>query len=74
MEIFDQTTGLMQANVTSKLPMFTVNGLDSGRSLKIFIYSVNVKGRSEHVAVEGHTLKAAEKQTGMIYYMYIILM
>lgn len=65
MEIFDQQTSSMQANVSSPLPTFTVSGLDSGRLLKIFIYAANGKGRSEHVIVEGFTLKVAEKITGM---------
>lgn len=64
MEIYDQETGLMQANISSKFPIFSVSGLNSGRLLKIFICAVNVKGRSESVVVEGFTLKAAEKQTG----------
>ncbi|XP_037942791.1 uncharacterized protein LOC119675656 [Teleopsis dalmanni] len=63
MELFDQHNGMMQANITSKYPMFTVAGLDSGRFFKIFIYAVNLRGRSEAVLIEGYTLKAAEKQT-----------
>ncbi|GAB0088671.1 Immunoglobulin-like domain [Sergentomyia squamirostris] len=64
MEIFDEQTGLLQANVSSKLPLFAVGGLDAGRLLKILIYAANVKGRSEAVTVQAFTLKAAEKQTG----------
>lgn len=64
MEIFDQQTGMLQANVSSKLPIFTVGGLDAGRMLKIRIFSANVKGTSEYVVLEAFTLKAAEKQTG----------
>jgi hypothetical protein len=64
MEIFDQHSGVLQANISSKYPVFTVNGLDSGKMLKIIIYSINVKGRSDAVFLEAYTLKAAEKQTG----------
>lgn len=32
--------------------------------LKINIYAVNIKGRSESTLLESYTLKAAEKQTG----------
>lgn len=64
MEIFDQISGMLQANVSSKLPIFTVGGLDAGKLLKINIYAANVKGKSEAVLLEGFTLKAAEKQTG----------
>lgn len=66
MEIYDQQTGMLQANVSSKLPIFTVGGLDAGRLLKILIYSANVKGNSETIFLEAFTLKAAEKQTGKV--------
>lgn len=64
MEIFDQQTNVLQANISSKYPVFTVNGLDAGKLLKIFIYAINVKGRSDSVMLEAYTLKTAEKQTG----------
>lgn len=66
MEIFDQQSNTLQANISSKYPVFTVNGLDSGKLLKIIIYAINVKGRSELVLLEAFTLKAAEKQTGNV--------
>jgi hypothetical protein len=66
MEIFDQQTNMLQANISSKYPVFTVNGLDSGKLLKIIIYAINVKGRSDSVLLEAFTLKAAEKQTGKL--------
>lgn len=64
MEIFDQHSGQLQANISSKYPVLSVTGLDSARLFRIFVYAVNVRGRSEGVQVEGYTLKAAEKQTG----------
>ncbi|XP_054746444.1 hemicentin-1 [Anastrepha obliqua] len=63
MEIFDQHSGQLQANISSKYPVLSVTGLDSGRLFRIFVYAVNLRGRSEAVQVEGYTLKAAEKQT-----------
>ena len=66
MEIFDQQTNILQANISSKYPVFTVGGLDAGKLLKIIIYAINVKGRSESVLLEAFTLKTAEKQTGKI--------
>lgn len=66
MEIFDHQTNVLQANISSKYPVFTVNGLDAGKMLKIFIYAINVKGRSDTVMLEAYTLKAAEKQTGKL--------
>lgn len=64
MEIFDQQTNVLQANISSKYSMFSVSGLDSGKLLKINIYAVNIKGRSDSTLLESFTLKAAEKQTG----------
>lgn len=72
MEIFDQQTGILQANISSKYPVFTVNGLDSGKMLKIIIYAINVKGRSDAVMLEAYTLKAAEKQTGKWCYSAVV--
>jgi hypothetical protein len=64
MEIFDQQTNVLQANISSKYSVFTVSGLDAGKLLKIIIYAINVKGRSDSVMLEAYTLKTAEKQTG----------
>lgn len=65
MEIFDQITGLLQANVSNKYPVFTVGGLDAGKLLKINIFAANNKGKSDTITMETFTLKAAEKQTGI---------
>lgn len=67
MEIFDQQTGVLQANVSSRYPVFSVGGLDPGKLLKINIFAVNTRGKSETVTMEAFTLKAAEKQTGKVY-------
>jgi hypothetical protein len=32
--------------------------------LKIYIYAVNMRGKSDAILLEAFTLKAAEKQTG----------
>lgn len=72
MEIFDQQTHMLQANISSKYPVFTVSGLDSGKSLKIIIYAINVKGRSDSVLLEAFTLKAAEKQTRKLSFFYLL--
>uniref|UniRef100_A0A182KBT1 Uncharacterized protein n=1 Tax=Anopheles christyi TaxID=43041 RepID=A0A182KBT1_9DIPT len=63
MEIYDLQTHALLANVSSKLPIFTVNGLDAGLLLKIVIYATNMRGRSEPILLQAYTLKAAEKQT-----------
>nr|CAD7393816.1 unnamed protein product [Timema cristinae] len=64
LEVFDLQTGLLQANVTSKFPEFTVSGLGAGMVLKMLVYAANSKGKSDPTLLEGFTLKVAEKQTG----------
>ncbi|XP_048266609.1 synaptogenesis protein syg-2 isoform X8 [Bombus terrestris] len=66
LEVFDQHTGVLQANITSEEnAVFTVHGLQSGKILNMVLYAVNAKGRSEPTLLEGFTLKIAEKQTGI---------
>ncbi|XP_011639575.1 nephrin, partial [Pogonomyrmex barbatus] len=65
LEVFDQHTGILQANVTSREnAAFTVQGLEPGRVLNMILYAVNARGRSDPALLEGFTLKVAEKQTG----------
>ena len=65
LEVYDQHTGVLQANVTSKEnAAFTVKGLEPGKVLNMVLYAVNGKGRSDPTLLEGFTLKVAEKQTG----------
>lgn len=67
LEVFDQHTGLLQANVTSHdHASFTVQGLEPGKVLTMKLYAYNSKGRSESTKLEGFTLKVAEKQTGKL--------
>lgn len=65
MEIYDLKSGLIQANISSRQASFIVSGLSSGRLLRMIVYAVNARGASDKVNLEGYTLKAAEKQTGM---------
>jgi hypothetical protein len=67
LEVFDLQTGQLQANVSSKFPVFSVSGLAPGMILKMLVYAANSKGRSDPVVAEGFTLKVAEKQTGECY-------
>ncbi|XP_032679433.1 synaptogenesis protein syg-2-like isoform X2 [Odontomachus brunneus] len=65
LEVFDQHTKVLQANVTSREnAAFTVQGLEPGKVLDMRLYAVNAKGRSDTTLLEGFTLKVAEKQTG----------
>ncbi|XP_023288397.1 nephrin [Orussus abietinus] len=68
LEVFDQETGSLKANVTSReapSPVFTVHGLGPGKVLNMVLTAVNAKGRSDPTLLEGFTLKVAEKQTGI---------
>ncbi|KAJ9593654.1 hypothetical protein L9F63_014794, partial [Diploptera punctata] len=63
MEVYDAVTQILVTNVTSKTPVFSLNGLESGLSFDIFLYAVNAKGRSDPVPLHAYTSKAAEKRT-----------
>ncbi|KRT85296.1 Immunoglobulin, partial [Oryctes borbonicus] len=63
LEVYDEQTDILQANVSATFPLFTISGLESGKILKMIVYAANAKGRSEAVLLEGFTLKMAEKQT-----------
>jgi len=58
------STGQLLANVSGRLPAFSVSGLLPGLVLDMRVYAANAKGRSEVLHLEGFTLKAAEKITG----------
>lgn len=64
MEVYDAVTQNLVTNVTSRVPMFTVHGLESGLGFDISLYAANAKGRSDPVALHAYTSKAAEKHTG----------
>lgn len=70
LELYDQQTGILQANVSAKFPLFIVNGLESGKILKMLVFAANGKGKSEAVLLEGFTLKAAEKHTGTVLILF----
>ncbi|GLH09990.1 Uncharacterized protein GBIM_15001, partial [Gryllus bimaculatus] len=64
LEVFDLESGQLAANISSRWPRFLVEGLRAGRSLKMLAFAANSVGRSEPLALEGFTLKQAEKRTG----------
>ncbi|XP_031784587.1 synaptogenesis protein syg-2 isoform X2 [Nasonia vitripennis] len=64
LEVYDQQTGQLWANVSSRdSASFSVHELEPGRVLRMAVYAVNSKGRSDSTLLEGFTLKIAEKQT-----------
>ncbi|XP_063991907.1 synaptogenesis protein syg-2-like isoform X3 [Diachasmimorpha longicaudata] len=69
LEVYDQYTGILQANVTSRdNAAFTVQDLEPGKVLTMKMYAYNSRGRSESTKLEGFTLKVAEKQTVCILF------
>lgn len=64
MGVFDAQSGKLVSNVTSKTPVFTVGGLESGLGFDIVLYAANEKGSSEYTRLQAFTLKSAEKHTG----------
>lgn len=66
MEVYDAQTNKLVSNVTSRNPIFTAVGLESGLGFIIELYSENKKGRSEVAKLQATTLKSAEKHTGTL--------
>lgn len=64
MEVYDTQTRKLVSNVTSRNPIFTVGGLESGLGFDIGLYAANKKGKSDVVNLQAFTLKSAEKHTG----------
>ncbi|KAF2892420.1 hypothetical protein ILUMI_13758, partial [Ignelater luminosus] len=65
MEVYDTLTRKLVNNVTSKIPTFTVSGLESGLGFQIALYASNKKGKSETAYLQTFTLKSAEKHTAL---------
>ncbi|XP_021932741.1 nephrin-like isoform X2 [Zootermopsis nevadensis] len=63
MEVYDAMTQNLVTNVTSRVPAFTISGLESGIGFDISLYAANSKGRSDSVPLHAYTSKAAEKRT-----------
>lgn len=64
MEVFDALSKKLVGNVTSRIPVFSVGGLESGAGFDIVMYAVNKKGKSPFSKLQAFTLKSAEKRTG----------
>lgn len=63
LELYDDEYGLLQANVSSRFPVFNIDGLEPDRGFKLVVYAANVKGRSTVVVLEANTSKETEKST-----------
>ncbi|XP_066996078.2 nephrin [Anabrus simplex] len=62
LEVRESHSQVLQANVTSQVPRFSVAGLEPGAQYQACVYSFNMKGRSEPVPVQAATLRLPEKQ------------
>ncbi|KAG5870292.1 hypothetical protein JTB14_002060, partial [Gonioctena quinquepunctata] len=65
MEVYDTLSRKLVSNVTSRLPIFSVGGLESGAGFDVGLYAANKKGRSPVVRLQAFTLKSAEKHTAL---------
>lgn len=63
-EVTDPDTDVLVTNMTSSKLSFKISRLTPGKSLKMNIYAVNTRGRSEAVVLETFTLESAQKHTG----------
>ncbi|XP_014218330.1 nephrin [Copidosoma floridanum] len=71
LEVYDQHSGQLRANVSARdSATFGVYNLEPGRVLRMAVYAVNSKGRSDPALLEGFTLKVAEKQTGVVRVLF----
>lgn len=63
-EVIDPDTGVLVTNITSSKLSFKIGRLSPGKSLRMNIYAVNTRGRSDSVILETFTLESAQKHTG----------
>ncbi|XP_019764494.1 synaptogenesis protein syg-2 isoform X3 [Dendroctonus ponderosae] len=64
MEVYESRDGKLVSNMTCRIPVFIVTGLESGAGFDIALYAANKKGNSSVVHLSAFTLKGAEKHTG----------
>jgi len=60
MEVIDSEAGYVVTNMSSQTPSFSVNGLQSGKTFLIKVYSANEKGHSEPISMTAFTMEAKE--------------
>ncbi|XP_075549175.1 protein turtle homolog B-like isoform X2 [Dermacentor variabilis] len=67
-ELYDADSGTLRANLTNTLgagAAFVARGLPGGATFRVLVYAANGKGRSNPYALMAHTLRPAEKFTGV---------
>lgn len=70
-EVIDQDTDMLVTNMTSSKLSFKIGRLSPGKSLRMNVYAVNTRGRSEAVVFETFTLESAQKHTGECLFILI---
>ncbi|KAJ8873987.1 hypothetical protein PR048_024827 [Dryococelus australis] len=62
LEVRDSSSHEVRVNMTGSYPRFAVTGLEPSCHYLVYIYSFNLKGRSEPVVTQAATLRLPEKQ------------
>ncbi|XP_063232136.1 hemicentin-1-like [Bacillus rossius redtenbacheri] len=62
LEVRDSSSHEVRVNMTGSYPRFSVAGLDPSSHYLVYVYSFNLKGRSEPVVTQASTLRLPEKQ------------
>jgi hypothetical protein len=57
----------LRYNASSRIPVFTLHGLEPGLTFMLQLYAANAKGRSEPVQIAGLSVKGVAKYTGELY-------
>lgn len=73
MEAYSDDNSVLLTNVTSRVPWFIISGLAEGTFLNIYLYSVNTKGLSDRIYIRSHTLRSAQRQTGILFSIFVFL-
>ncbi|ODN02544.1 Nephrin, partial [Orchesella cincta] len=64
LEVIDFTAKKIKLNASSKMPSFSVEGMEPHVVFRFIVYSVNAKGRSEPFILDGITFRGVAKLTG----------
>lgn len=70
-EVVDQDTDMLITNMSSSKLTFKIGRLSPGKSLRMNVYAVNARGRSEAVVFETFTLESAQKHTGKFSCLFL---
>lgn len=63
LELYDATTMALRYNSSSEEPVFSVSGLEPGISLRLAVFAVNARGRSEPIVLDAVLLRGLRRHT-----------